>query len=151
MRVMEHNLRKTDMVALLTERKFCAVAVSERVEQESENGFFAIDIQRAIQGARGDTIALARLLPKLFKTLRSSYWSLIRHLERGDIARAKKLVRFIGNKARAFGVIHIAKTATRMEQAIKGEVQSFTDECIINMGLALNSFERELLKFCPKI
>ncbi len=131
MRVMAHNLIEVEKI-------------------ESKSVFSGIDIKRAIQGAMGDSIALAKLLPKLFTTLNSSYRALIAYIENEDLVSAVKAARLIGTSSRDFGVIYLSKIATQMEQAIRSGTQSLIRECIITMGMALESFEREIDRLCPK-
>jgi hypothetical protein len=134
MRVMEHNL-----------------AGVERFETAGvRHAFGSIDIKRAIQGAMGDTVALAKLLPKLLANLENSYMSLMACVEKGDMGNAKKLARLIWENSRAFGVMYVAKIAIKMEQAIKNEKDGAVDECVFVMGAALDNFEKEVDELCPK-
>jgi len=134
MRIMEHNL-----------------AGAERFETAGvRDAFGSIDIKRAIQGAMGDSVALAKLLPKLLIKLENSYMALMSHIEKGDMKNAKKLAHLIWESSRALGVIYVAKIATKIEQAIANEKGGAIDECIIVMGAALENFERELNRLCPK-
>lgn len=134
MRIMEHNL-----------------AGAERFEAAGiRDAFGSIDIKRAIQGAMGDTIALAKLLPKLLVKLENSYMVLMGFIEKGDMKNAKKLTHSIWKSSRALGVLYVAKIAIKIEQAIANGKGGAIDEGIIVMGVALENFERELGRLCPQ-
>jgi HPt (histidine-containing phosphotransfer) domain-containing protein len=124
---------------------------AETERAEFQNTFSGIDIKRAMQGAMGDSLALARLLPKLFTVLNRSYRVLKKHVEKGDVNGSVKIARFIGKSSRNFGVIYLSKTATQMEQAIRSGAPNFIEECTVSMGMAIDGFEKEVNRLCPKV